>query len=98
MEKIWRLIIDEAREPNANMAIDEAIMLRIIGGSMPTLRIYRWLYPCISIGKFQDPLTLTLSPSPQWGEGRVRGIIFRLSAALPGEVWYTTMNSVLLIL
>src|SRR3989338_204914 len=62
MEKIWRLIIDEAREPNANMAIDEAIMLRIIdgsitrsiiGGSMPTLRIYRWLYPCISIGKFQ---------------------------------------------
>lgn len=53
MEKIWRLIIDEAREPNANMAIDEAIMISIIGESMPTLRIYRWLYPCISIGKFQ---------------------------------------------
>ena len=79
MEKIWRLIIDEAREPNANMAIDEAIMLRIIdgsitrsiiGGSMPTLRIYRWLYPCISIGKFQDPLTLTLSPL---GRGKGEG-------------------------
>jgi lipoate-protein ligase A len=67
MEKIWRLIIDGAREPEINMAVDEAIMLRIIGESItrsmaemhpegaspPTLRIYRWPYPCISIGKFQ---------------------------------------------
>ncbi len=71
MEKIWRLIIDEAREPNANMAIDEAIMLCMAEGvSSPTLRIYRWLYPCISIGKFQDPLTLTLSPL---GRGKGEG-------------------------
>lgn len=53
MEKIWRLIIDGAREPKVNMAIDEAIMFRLIGESMPTLRIYSWLYPCISIGRFQ---------------------------------------------
>lgn len=65
MEKIWRLIIDGAREPKVNMAVDEAIMLRMAEApSAPTLRIYRWLYPCVSIGKFQDPLTLTLSPSP----------------------------------
>src|SRR3989338_8466695 len=86
MEKIWRLIIDEAREPNANMAIDEAIMLRIIGesitrsiigGSMPTLRIYRWLYPCISIGKFQAPLPQPPppppSPPPNWERVGVGG-------------------------
>jgi len=54
MEKIWRLIIDGAREPKVNMAVDEAIMLRMAEApSAPTLRIYRWLYPCISIGKFQ---------------------------------------------
>ena len=54
MEKIWRLIIDGAREPEVNMAIDEAIMVRMAEApTAPTLRIYRWLGPCISIGKFQ---------------------------------------------
>ncbi len=54
MEKIWRLIVDVARDPYLNMAIDEAIMLRQAeAGSMPTLRIYKWLYPCLSIGRFQ---------------------------------------------
>lgn len=56
MEKTWRLILDQAHEPNMNMAIDEAIMLcQIRKTSLPTLRFYRWLYPCLSIGKFQDP-------------------------------------------
>ncbi|MDD4878842.1 MAG: lipoate--protein ligase family protein [Candidatus Omnitrophica bacterium] len=54
MEKTWRLIIDAAREPAANMALDEAIMQRMAEEpSGPTLRIYRWTYPCVSIGKFQ---------------------------------------------
>lgn len=55
MEKVWRLIIDGAREPEINMALDEAIMLRMAEKeSAPTLRIYRWLYPCVSIGRFQS--------------------------------------------
>jgi lipoate-protein ligase A len=71
MEKIWRLIVDEARDPHMNMAIDEAIMLRQAGaGSVPTLRIYKWLYPCISIGRFQKPLRL---PSPLRGEDKGEG-------------------------
>lgn len=54
MEKIWRLILDEPRDPHMNMAIDEAIMLRQADGdSIPTLRIYKWLYPCVTIGRFQ---------------------------------------------
>ncbi|MDP3787381.1 MAG: lipoate--protein ligase family protein [Candidatus Omnitrophota bacterium] len=69
MEKIWRLIVDGALDPYLNMAIDEAIMLRQAhAGSQPTLRIYRWLYPCVSVGRFQKPLTLTLSPKGR-GEG-----------------------------
>lgn len=54
MEKTWRLIIDGAREPEANMAVDEAIMLYMAEGSQaPTMRIYRWPGPCVSVGKFQ---------------------------------------------
>jgi len=69
MEKTWRLILDEARDPYLNMAIDEAIMLCQAGADpIPTLRIYKWLYPCLSIGRFQKPLTLTLSPKGR-GEG-----------------------------
>ncbi|MFH0772612.1 MAG: hypothetical protein V1933_08345 [Candidatus Omnitrophota bacterium] len=74
MEKIWRLILDVAREPGANMSIDEAIMICQSEASsaeaLPTLRIYKWLYPCISIGRFQKPLTFTLSPKGrEEGEG-----------------------------
>jgi lipoate-protein ligase A len=54
MEKTWRLIVDGAREPATNMALDEAIMQRMAEEpSAPTLRVYRWTYPCVSIGKFQ---------------------------------------------
>lgn len=54
MEKIWRLILDAAREPQINMAIDEALMLcSAERDCLPALRIYRWLYPCLSIGRFQ---------------------------------------------
>ncbi|MFH1778927.1 MAG: lipoate--protein ligase family protein, partial [Candidatus Omnitrophota bacterium] len=55
MEKVWRLILDEANDPHMNMAIDEAIMMcQAESASSPTLRIYRWLYPCVSIGRFQN--------------------------------------------
>jgi len=62
MEEDWRLIIDGAREPEMNMALDEAVMLCMAEEvSAPTLRVYRWLSPCVSVGRFQDPLTLPFS-------------------------------------
>jgi len=67
MEKTWRLIIDGAREPEENMALDEAMMLRMAGSDLPpTMRIYRWLGPCVSIGKFQrlDDIPLLKSDVP----------------------------------
>lgn len=70
MEKVWRLIIDSAREPVMNMALDEAIMLGMAERpSDPTLRIYRWSYPCISIGRFQR---LDVSAPPEGGTPIVR--------------------------
>jgi len=45
-----RLIIDEAQDAYTNMATDEAIML----SKTPTLRLYEWNPPAVSIGYFQS--------------------------------------------
>ncbi len=51
----WRLIVDsEARTGAENMALDEAIMEAVAAGeSPPTLRLYQWEPPCLSLGKRQ---------------------------------------------
>lgn len=51
----WRLIRDGDGEAATNMAVDEAIMTaRLDGKCSPTLRLYGWERPSISIGHFQD--------------------------------------------
>ena len=53
--KTWRLILDGAGRGAENMARDEAIALSVAKGeSLPTLRLYGWSEPVISIGCFQD--------------------------------------------
>ncbi|MEJ5362255.1 MAG: biotin/lipoate A/B protein ligase family protein [Spirochaetota bacterium] len=47
----WRLVIHTACTPSWNMAVDSAI-LRLT--KTPTLRLYRWSIPAITIGYFQD--------------------------------------------
>ena len=51
----WRLIIDGPARAARNMAVDEA-MLRAVeaGAAPPTLRLYRWDPPAVSIGYFQE--------------------------------------------
>lgn len=53
----WRLIDHPAMEPALNMAIDEAILKAHAGGETPpTLRLYTWDPPALSLGRFQrDP-------------------------------------------
>lgn len=41
----------EPRSETVQMAIDETLLNEV---SVPTLRIYRWLNPCVSIGYFQE--------------------------------------------
>lgn len=57
---IWRLLAET--DPGAglpgtlNMALDEAILAAVEAGqSPPTLRVYGWSPPCISLGHSQDP-------------------------------------------
>jgi lipoate-protein ligase A len=50
----WRLLKLEINTPAMNMAIDEAILLASVTGSIPnTLRFYRWNPSAVTIGKFQ---------------------------------------------
>lgn len=52
----WRLIRDTAQDGATDMAVDEVILKQIAAGSQPTLRLYRWSVPTLSLG-FSQPLT-----------------------------------------
>jgi len=58
MSETLRVIIDGARDPWLNMAIDEAIMYNRPKQSFDTLRIYTWLPSGVSIGRKQDAYTV----------------------------------------
>jgi len=50
----WRLIIDGPLPGHVNMAIDSALLAsRRAGRCAPTLRLYRWLTPTVTMGRFQ---------------------------------------------
>jgi lipoate-protein ligase A len=51
----WRLVDDrDARlDGAAHMAADVALLDRVAAGEAPTLRLYRWRPPALSLGRFQ---------------------------------------------
>jgi lipoyl(octanoyl) transferase len=50
----WRLIYDIPTLGAANMAADEAVLRTVSAGeAMPTLRLYGWSPPCLSLGYAQ---------------------------------------------
>lgn len=53
--EIWRLIQSPPSRGAENMALDEAILQGVSAGdSPPTLRLYAWLPPCLSLGYSQN--------------------------------------------
>ncbi|MBU1121378.1 MAG: lipoate--protein ligase family protein [Candidatus Omnitrophica bacterium] len=50
MNKKWRLILDSKHDGYYNMAVDEAVLLNYSAMKIPTLRIYGWNKPFISVG------------------------------------------------
>lgn len=51
----WRLIYDTPMNGRRNMAVDEAILEAVIAREVPpTLRLYAWHPPCLSIGYGQS--------------------------------------------
>jgi lipoate-protein ligase A len=65
MIETWRLISGPpyesaasgpGGEPAYHMAVDEAVAMAFLeGNAPPTLRIYRWNAPAVTIGRFQSP-------------------------------------------
>jgi lipoate-protein ligase A len=50
----WRLIVDGEADGATNMAVDEAILAAVVEGtSLPTLRLYGWSPPCVTLGRSQ---------------------------------------------
>lgn len=54
MTETYRFIDTGIQDAALNMAIDEAVLLRHLQGEAPpTLRVFRWSQPSISLGRFQ---------------------------------------------
>jgi lipoate-protein ligase A len=55
----WRLLVHGALDGRLNMAIDRAVQLaRDEGSAPPTLRLYRWSRPTLTLGRFQSLTTV----------------------------------------
>ena len=55
MGKTWRLILVQKCDGYYNMAVDEAMLLGYNSFKTPTLRVYGWDKPFISLGYNQNP-------------------------------------------
>lgn len=55
-ERNWRLLVSGGASGAENMALDEAILDACSAGEAPpTLRIYHFDPPCLTLGRFQQP-------------------------------------------
>ena len=91
MAKDWRLLLSSPLPGPANMATDEALLRNVHEGAPPTVRLYTWDGPWISVGRFQNAaaeIDFTLCTAK--GVGTVRrptggkAILHR-----PGDVTYS---------
>jgi lipoate-protein ligase A len=71
--KAWRFLDTGALSPACNMAIDRALLaLHANGKSPPTLRLYQWRPPAVSLGYFQKRHDLDLEACRRLGYEVVR--------------------------
>jgi len=89
----WRLIPFGAYSPPLNMAIDEAIF-RLIGENKlpPTLRLYTWNPPSLSIGYFQDAESPLIKEYLKRGYPLVRRPTGGLAVLHKDEMSYSMMG------
>jgi lipoyl(octanoyl) transferase len=60
----WRLIITPPARGSWNMAVDEAILEHVERGEvLPTLRLYAWDPPCLSLGRAQPFTDVDIPPA-----------------------------------
>ncbi|PKQ17278.1 MAG: hypothetical protein CVT67_00240 [Actinobacteria bacterium HGW-Actinobacteria-7] len=73
MSTPWRLLVHNTVDGALNMAVDRAIQIgREEGTSPPTLRLYRWSRPTVTLGRFQNVESVDLSECRASGADVVR--------------------------
>lgn len=73
MNAAWRLLNTAQDRGAANMAVDEAILRAVQAGSVPpTLRLYGWNPPCLSLGQAQPAAEVDWDACRQLGIDVVR--------------------------
>ncbi len=72
-ESTWRLIFSPAADGATQMAVDEAIWRAVAAGrALPTLRLYAWSPPCLSLGRHQPVEQVNRGALQEAGYGLVR--------------------------
>ncbi|TLN06666.1 lipoate--protein ligase family protein [bacterium] len=91
----WRLLLTGFDGPYMNMGIDESILIhRSRGQNAPTIRLYGWSKPTVSIGYFQRlGEEVDLDKAMQLGVGYVRRISGGGSVLHEREVTYSLVAS-----
>lgn len=70
---IWRLILSPPAPGDWNMAVDEALMESTVqNGSPPTLRLFSWDPPCLSLGYAQSVTDVNEKSLAEFGWTLVR--------------------------
>ena len=93
-QDVWRLIPYEVSDAATNMAIDEAILdAHLEGSSPPTLRLYGWSPPAISIGYGQKLSDRVAERIVSQGFGLVRRPTGGRAVLHQGELTYSFIAS-----
>lgn len=92
----WRLLIDDGPAEGAwNMALDRAVQLAHEDGlSPPTLRLYEWAVPTITLGRFQDTATVDTAFCSENGVDIVRRYTGGRGVLHDDEVTYSVVAGV----
>lgn len=96
MTATWRLLIDVGPAEGAwNMALDRAIQLaRHTDEVAPTLRLYRWARPTVTLGRFQDAAGVDRGLCDRWGIDVVRRFTGGRGVLHDDELTYSVAGSV----
>lgn len=89
----WRLIVETEPSDGAwSMALDRAIQTsRARGETPPTLRIYGWMRPTVTFGRFQDAASVDLDACRRYGVDVVRRFTGGRGVLHDDEVTYSVV-------
>lgn len=91
---VWRFLNTGSRDGATNMAVDEALLACVSrGASPPTVRVFGWVPPAVSIGHSQDPAAeVDVDACERAGVGIVRRPTGGRAVFHAGELTYSVVG------